>query len=500
LALAAAWALGLAYGHMGAMDTARRRTADAGRGLVIAVWRAVSAFTPLFGVIDTGDVEYLRAAIRRDISWIDSLGDSPRVAFKASSARDRAESAEGKAAEVAKGLTGSAAKAAELVREAAQGVKHAAADLLAATDGASRVRRTASDVQEHARRAEVAAAAAATALSGVADAEKDSASAVASTATEIVRAATDLAVAASEQDDAASGSVNADRLRELRRKLETLASESDSPSRVERGWTDYGAYRLELLGLVPPDARRAVLEELRMMKAVVLEESHERWEALAVQVDGLLRDQPQHGAIPHKIQELWREIDWSRGLRRSRVAKFTRTTQYTWVLLVMATAATLFFARGFPNNDVSPVLVVVLGFLGGAASALRSVDGLQRADRSSAEVESVKLRLRPYVGAMAAIVLYIVARSGILFEIVQTGAGDASKPAAHVQVQLAADQIKFAYYTLAFVAGLSERLFLSLLDQAGTRFGSGDGGTSGGAPKAKTAIDAQPGGGEAKKP
>jgi hypothetical protein len=233
------------------------------------------------------------------------------------------------------------------------------------------------------------------------------------------------------------------------------------PWHLARGWSDYGAIRLALLASLPPRARRAALAELRNMKSVVLSGSQLAWEQLAQNVEELLKDAKRRGdeSIPHKLQALWREVDFGRNARWVRTAKQSTISGLTWFLVLAATLAVASALSRREPADPNPWLIVLLGLLGGSVSALRSVKDLARLpERSPVENEAVKLRLRPVVGAMAALMLYVIGRSGLVFQLVTV-----VSPDIPARIQIRVENVAWAYYALAFVAGFSERLFLGML-------------------------------------
>src|SRR5262249_44258171 len=86
-------------------------------------------------------------------------------------------------------------------------------------------------------------------------------------------------------------------------------------------------------------------------------------------------------------------------------------------------------------------------------------------ERQSVEVEVIKLRLRPVVGAAMAIVVYVLGESHIAFELLDNATTASSAP-IHIQVA----SIAWGYYALAFLAGFAERWFLQLVDITQSRF------------------------------
>jgi hypothetical protein len=295
--------------------------------------------------------------------------------------------------------------------------------------------------------------------------------------------------------------VTRERLSQVRASLEAIAglhAESSTkpiaepvqairdPWDVPRGWTDYGAIRLALLASLPPSAWHSALAELRNMKPLVLPGSQTTWEKRVDDLDKQISDvekalrgsddklkiwaQETAASIPHELQALWREIDFGRNHFRNRVAKQTTIARITWSLVLAATAAvTYYLSRWAPSdgNLVAPWFVALCGLLGGSVSALRSLGFTELPERGSLEIEAVKLRLRPIVGAMSAIVLYIVARSALVFEIVERI--DPSTGTAPVRIQVGMGHVVWAYYALAFTAGFSERLFLGMLQAVGDK-------------------------------
>jgi hypothetical protein len=173
--------------------------------------------------------------------------------------------------------------------------------------------------------------------------------------------------------------------------------------------------------------------------------------------------------IPHELQSLWREIDFARDKARRRVAKQTTIVQITWAALVLATAGiALVLSQTAPQEAAPSVwLVVLFGLLGGTVSALRTVDFSRLNDRSPIENEAVRLRLRPVLGAAAALVSFVLAGLGLL-------AIRGTQGTLPIQIQVTdAGQLFWAYCVLGFMAGFSERWFLRLLDSTMSSVPSG---------------------------
>ncbi|HMG21597.1 MAG TPA: hypothetical protein VK607_09785, partial [Kofleriaceae bacterium] len=200
------------------------------------------------------------------------------------------------------------------------------------------------------------------------------------------------------------------------------------PWHVPSGWTDYGGIRVALLAALPAQARPAALAELRCMEPLVLAGLRPAWSARLTKVQDLIAASPDSPEIPHDLQGLWREIDFGRGHWRIRVAKNTTITSITWFLVLAATiTATVMLDRldhgtGCGDQQVDPWFIALLGLLGGSISALRTIGLIGLEERGSVEVEVVRLRLRPVVGAAMAIVIYVLGRSAIAFELVCTTA------------------------------------------------------------------------------
>ncbi len=294
----------------------------------------------------------------------------------------------------------------------------------------------------------------------------------------------------------ADETITRERLSQVRGSLEEIAGLSPSGSNprlqpirhpwdVPRGWTDYGAMRLALLASLPRAAWHPAVAELRNMRLLVLQDNRTTWDQRAdnlekqiSDLDDLSMKDPTSlrialltAQIPHELQALWREIDFGRNSARARVAKQTTTAQITWCLVLAATVTVTVCLSYWAQDDgyflVVPWFVTLCGLLGGSVSALRSLGFNELPDRASLEVEAVRLRLRPVVGAMSAIVFYVIGRSALVFEVVeQVTEGVRVAP---VQIHVGAGHIPWAYYTLGFVAGFSERLFLGVLQTVSDR-------------------------------
>jgi len=142
-----------------------------------------------------------------------------------------------------------------------------------------------------------------------------------------------------------------------------------------------------------------------------------------------------------------------------RVVKQTTILQITWAILVLVTVSVIVLTRGHAQPDAPVAWVVVLfGLLGGTVSALRTVDFSRLHERSSLENEAVRLRLRPVLGAAAALVTYVLAGWGCsLF--------GAPRGLFRFKFKWTLPHDHFwAYCAIGFMAGFSERWFLRLLD------------------------------------
>jgi hypothetical protein len=271
-------------------------------------------------------------------------------------------------------------------------------------------------------------------------------------------------------------------------KLVALVQPVRYPWHVARGWTDYGAVRLALLAALPPTAQHAALAELRNMKPVVVTGNRDAWdkraadlEAQLPKIDDARRDGDAKAKawadsmaawVPQELQALWREVDFGRNYWRSRVAKQTTTARITWALVVAATAALAAYLTHLNDNGtVKPWVVTLCGLLGGSVSALSSLNFTGLPERGSLEVEAVKLRLRPVIGAMAAIVFYVIGRATLVFQVVEA-APDVAQRSASLLIVVGKGNIHWAYYAIGFLAGFSERLFLSVIGSAGDRLSS----------------------------
>ncbi len=329
---------------------------------------------------------------------------------------------------------------------------------------------------------------------------------------------------------------------------------------VPSGWTDYGGIRLALLAALPVDALSGALVELRSAEALVLAGSRAKWSVQLAALEAVVADPVKAAdkSVRHKLQALWREIDFGRNYWRVRVAKNTTITSVTWALIVVATILTamtiakvdaqdranaeaavplattpVISAAGsanpatpagsatsengsagapastagsgsagsgsagsaapsgsgsagsstpsigsggsgsakshIPEEPVNIWFVVLLGLLGGSISALRSTNLISIAERRPIEVEAVRLRLRPVVGAAMALVLYVIGHSALVFELM-TAAGDRATTAHAAPIQIHVPSIAWGFYALAFLAGFSERWFLQILELTEARF------------------------------
>jgi hypothetical protein len=238
------------------------------------------------------------------------------------------------------------------------------------------------------------------------------------------------------------------------------------PWHVASGWTDYGAIRVALLASLPRHARPAAIGELKCMEPVVLEGSRATWHARVAELEALIAKDPDAVAIPSSLQALWREVDFGRSYRWIRIAKNTTILSLTWSLVLSATiVAAIALARFDVKSEVDPWFVALLGLLGGSISALRSTNLIELGERQPIDGEAVKLRLRPVVGAAMAIVVYVLGRSALAFELVTQVVPDHTAP-----VQIRVPDIAWGYYALAFLAGFAERWFLQVVDLAQARF------------------------------
>jgi hypothetical protein len=241
------------------------------------------------------------------------------------------------------------------------------------------------------------------------------------------------------------------------------------PWHVPSGWTDYGGIRLALLAVLPVEARLGALVELRNMEGLVLAESRAKWRQAAIDLQAELTAATSAGdaSIPHKLQALWREIDFGRNYWRVRVAKNTTITSLTWSLVLAATITLLVMFRARePDGQINVWLVALLGFLGGSMSALRSTSILS-GERRSIEIEAARVRLRPVVGSAMAVVAYVIGQSALVFELVTSEPSTASH---HAPIQIYVQNIAWGYYAIAFLAGFTERWFLKILELAEGRF------------------------------
>ncbi len=232
------------------------------------------------------------------------------------------------------------------------------------------------------------------------------------------------------------------------------------PWHIASGWTDYGATRLALLAALPAEARPSALAEMRSMEPLVLAGSRAKWNAQATELENKLAVAPTDPTIPHRLQALWREIDFGRNQFRVRVAKNTTITGLTWSVLLVALLGVCMILQHKADKDAPTCvwLVALLGLLGGAMSALRSTDMIG-GERRSIELEAARVRLRPLVGAAMGVVVYVIGRSNLVFELVVGAA-----PKSNAPIQIKVPDIAIAYYAFAFVAGFAERWFLKIID------------------------------------
>lgn len=257
----------------------------------------------------------------------------------------------------------------------------------------------------------------------------------------------------------------------------------DWPWQTGTAWSAYGALRGALYLSLPEAAWLAASQELSNMRSLVLPRGRDSWkerlQSLQVQLGSTTPATPI--VVPQELQSLWREVDFGRDKSRRRVAKQTTIVQITWTVLVLATGGLTWTLSRGPGQEHAPVawIVVLFGLLGATVSALRSANFSRLDERAPVETEAVKLRLRPVVGASAALFTYVVAGLGL---VVVAGASKASFP-----LQITVDTERQAYWLyclLGFLSGFSERWFLQLVSSAsdftlrGDNGNSAEGGTS----------------------
>jgi hypothetical protein len=280
-------------------------------------------------------------------------------------------------------------------------------------------------------------------------------------------------------------------LKEVEGELRRL---SDAPFswNVAQTWTEYGALRRRLIAFLPPSAWQAALVELTITGAGMVPAMGENWKALAEKTDKLVHEDyrdPKNAAqqpqiadeICFNLQELWTEIDFARARWAFKIAKLETITNLTWLALVLATVGVAhYLPRYYPTSDrVSVKLLLFFGFLGGAVSALRASSDFGGLDTRKLSLETVKIRLRPALGAMAALVLYVIGRSGLVFSLGQPPVESAAQShGALIALQVIPAAVPAVYYVLAFLGGFSERFFMRMLDRAQERFPATSQGTA----------------------
>ena len=238
---------------------------------------------------------------------------------------------------------------------------------------------------------------------------------------------------------------------------------------VPTAWSAYGAVRRRLLALLPDSAWQAALAELRIMERLVLAPS-DAWKALADKTDKLIHDtypeskedEKLADEISFNLQELWHEVDFARSYRAYRLAKFESITNLNWALLAVTI---LGIAYWLPRGNVSVKLLVLFGLLGGAVSALQASHAIVSLETGRVTQETINLRLRPMLGAMAALVFYAIGQSGLLFSFGQTKTGGPP-----IALLVSTEAVPYVYYVLAFLGGFSERFFMRAISQVEERF------------------------------
>jgi hypothetical protein len=233
-------------------------------------------------------------------------------------------------------------------------------------------------------------------------------------------------------------------------------------------WTEYAALHSQLLGQLPRAQWGAAIGELACQDRKVLASSRDTWRKLLA--DTRAAAQAGRPDTPALLQGLFNEIEFARQYTTLRIAKYIRLSSIASLLIAGFSLVGAYFLSAWRAGDYErPVvwLVVLFGLLGGAVSALRQNDQVIGENRAGLRVAEAQLRLRPLLGGMAALVVYGIAQSGILFQILP---GQDAKGLALLQIRVSPDNVPMAYYVLGFLSGFSERFFLSVLDRVGERF------------------------------
>lgn len=247
-------------------------------------------------------------------------------------------------------------------------------------------------------------------------------------------------------------------------------------ARLAQRWSKWAGARHRLLGILPEQAWKPALAELSVQSRKVLASTLQRWRATYAEAENAVAAK-EGATVRGLLQKLHSEIDFSRQRNALRVAKYTRLANVCWTLIASFTAGiTTILHRWRPGTDLRPVapLVLLFGLLGGAVSALQQVDQYGEQGQGSLRIREVQLRLRPLIGGMASIVVYSIAQSGLVFEILP---GQGTQGMALLQLHVQPDNVPMAYYVLAFLAGFSERFFLRILDNISDRFSDWNGGS-----------------------
>jgi hypothetical protein len=238
-------------------------------------------------------------------------------------------------------------------------------------------------------------------------------------------------------------------------------------------WTEYAGLHAELLGQLPASEWDAALTELACQDRKVLQKSRAPWVGLLREARASARAGHQH--TPSLLQGLFNEIEFARQYTSLRIAKYLRLSAIVSLLIGTLSFAVAFLLSRQPapaGEHPNIWLIVVLGLLGGAVSALRQNETLVGENRAGLRVADAQLRLRPLIGAMASIIVYVIAESGLILEVIS---GPQETGTALMQVRVGAGHVAMAYYVLSFLSGFSERFFLGMLDRVGERFEAGQG-------------------------
>lgn len=205
----------------------------------------------------------------------------------------------------------------------------------------------------------------------------------------------------------------------------------------------------------------SVLVDIRGCLSYVVKEERKRYEEDIEKIENSLRlhllkheqGKPAHD-LP--IQEIRFDLE-----RLSRLTADARDTHWrkvnllrtrllwTAVILFILLCGSLWLVPPFLSVAVTwedILAIITFGAIGGIVSALSTMEPLEEST-SVYYIRRILLWLKPLIGAASALVIYLIQISGVI-KIVPAD----SKPQA-------------AYLVLAFVAGFSERFFISEVEQ-----------------------------------